>query len=40
MYPLSAALHKECRYEDMVLWDEDGESMQEGKKGKRQAESG
>jgi hypothetical protein len=36
LYPLAAALHKEGRYDEMVLW-EDAESKQEGKKGKRKA---
>jgi hypothetical protein len=36
LYPLAAALHKEGRYDEMVLWD-DGEAKQEGKKGKRKA---
>jgi hypothetical protein len=37
LYPLAAALHKEGKYNEMVLWDEDGEAQQEGKKGKRKA---
>jgi hypothetical protein len=37
LYPLMAALHKEGRYDEMVLWVEDGEAKQGGTKGKRKA---
>jgi hypothetical protein len=37
LYSLAAALHKEGRYDEIVLWDEDRGSKQEGKKGKLKA---
>jgi hypothetical protein len=37
LYPRMAALHKEGRYSEMVLWGGDGEAKQGGNKGKCKA---